>query len=110
MAKRIVMVKRINVILSADTVNTIDRMTHPGQRSRFIERAVRHYVATCSAEALHERLKQAALRDRDLDADMAADWLVVDQEQWQKLDAQEKPRERAGRKGAKSTSPRSTRR
>jgi len=103
------MVKRINVILSADTVHTIDRMTQPGQRSRFIERAVQHYVATCSAEALHKRLKQAALRDLDLDADMASDWFAVDQEQWRKLDEQDKPREQTGRKGAKSTSPRSIR-
>src|SRR5258705_13792341 len=104
------MVKRINVILSADTVSTIDRMTQPGERSRFIERAVQHYVATCSAEALHERLKQAALRDRDLDLDLTGDWFAADQEQWRKLDEQEKRQERTGRKGVKSTSSRSTRR
>jgi hypothetical protein len=104
------MAKRINVILSADTISTIDRITRPGERSRFIERAVRHYVATCSAEALHERLKQAALRDRDIDVEIAGDWFAVDQEQWRKLDDQENPRKRVGPKGAKSTSSRSTRR
>ena len=103
------MAKRINVILAENTVRTIDRLSRPGQRSRFIERAVQHYVATASPEALQERLKQAAIRDQDLDLGIARDWLAVDQEQWQKLDDQEKLQKAGGRKEAKSTSRRSTR-
>jgi CopG family transcriptional regulator / antitoxin EndoAI len=103
------MAKRINVILPEATVRTLNRLARPGQRSRFIERAVQHYVTTASAEALQERLKQAALRDRDLDQEIAGDWFAVDQEQWQKLDEQER-QATVGRKEAKSTSPRSTRR
>jgi CopG family transcriptional regulator/antitoxin EndoAI len=104
------MAKRINVILGDDTVRTIDRLSRPGLRSRFIERAVQHYVTTASPEALQKRLKEAALRDRDLDVEITSDWSAVDREQWQKLDKQEKPQLRAGRKEAKSTSRRSTRR
>ena len=104
------MTKRINVILPEATVRTIDRLARPGQRSRFIDRAVQHYVTTASAEALQERLKQAALRDHDLDLEIAGDWFAVDQEQWQKLDEQETQRAALGRKEAKSTSRHSTRR
>jgi len=104
------MAKRINVILPESTVRTIDRLARPGQRSRFIDRAVQHYVTTASAEALQERLKQAALRDHDLDLEIASDWFSVDQEQWQKLDKQEKRQGALGRKEAKSTSQHSTRR
>ncbi|MGA3040254.1 MAG: hypothetical protein ABSF54_05605 [Bryobacteraceae bacterium] len=103
------MAKRINVILPEATVRTLNRLARPGQRSRFIERAVQHYVTTASAEALQERLKQAALRDRDLDQEIAGDWFAVDQEQWQKLDEQER-QATVGRKEVKSTSRRSTRR
>ena len=103
------MTKRINVILPADTVRTIDRMVRPGQRSRFIERAVQHYVATASPEALEERLKQAAIRDRDLSLEITKDWLAVDQEQWQQPVTQEERVPTSIRKGARSTSPRSTR-
>jgi hypothetical protein len=71
---------------------------------------VQHYVTTASPEALQERLKQAALRDHDLDLEIASDWSAVDQEQWQKLENQETPQAQAGRKEAKSTSRRSTRR
>ena len=102
------MAKRINVILPENTVRTIDRLSRPGQRSRFIERAVQHYVTTASPEALQERLKQAALRDHDLDLEIASDWFAVDQEQWQKLENQEKPQAKTGPKRAKSTSRRST--
>jgi len=104
------MAKRINVILPEVTVRTLDRLARPGQRSRFIERAVQHYVATASAEALQKRLKDAAVRDRDLDLEIASDWFAVDQQQWQKLDEQEKRQATVGRKEAKSTSRRSTRR
>src|ERR1700722_15902340 len=101
------MAKRINVILPEATVRTIDRLSKPGQRSRFIDRAVQHYVTTASPEALQERLKQAALRDHDLDLEISQDWFAVDQEQWQKLENQEKQTIAAGPKEAKSTSRRS---
>ena len=103
------MAKRINVILQEATVRTIDRLSRPGQRSRFIERAVQHFVATASPEALEERLRQAALRDRDLDREIASDWFAVDQEQWQKRETQENRHAPSGREEAKSTSRRSTR-
>jgi CopG family transcriptional regulator / antitoxin EndoAI len=100
---------RINIILPEATLRTIDRLARSGQRSRFIQRAVEHYVATAGPEALEQRLKQAAIRDRDLDLEIAHDWFPVDQEQWHKADAEER-RTPAGRRGAKSTSRRSTRR
>jgi len=103
------MAKRINVILPEATIRVIDRLSRPGRRSRFIDRAVKHYVTTASPEALEERLKQAAIRDRDLDAEIANDWFAVDREQWQKLEDQEKPPAKAGQKEARSTSRRSTR-
>jgi CopG family transcriptional regulator/antitoxin EndoAI len=73
------MARRINVILpeaTEATVRTIDRLSRPGQRSRFIDRAVQHYVVTASPDALQERLKQAAIRDHDLDLEIAGDWFA----------------------------------
>ena len=104
------MAKRINIILADATLKTIDRLSRRGQRSRFIEHAVQQYVRTSSPQALQERLKQAALRDRDLDLEIAGDWSAVDSEQWQRLDSAAERRSRTGRKEGKSTSRRSTRR
>lgn len=103
------MTKRINIVLPEKTLRTIDRMVKPGQRSSFINKAVEHFVTHQSAEALRTQLETAAIRDRDLDREVAADWWAVDIEEWQKLDMGEPECKPAGRGGARSTSPRSTR-
>src|SRR5262249_48055677 len=101
------MSKRINIVLPEATVQTIDRMAKPGQRSRFINQAVHYFLANRSTEALRTQLERATIRDRDLERDVAKDWFAVDEESWQKLDQpQRKP---ATRGAAKSTSRRSTR-
>ena len=82
------MSKRLNIVLPETTVKTIDRLARPGERSRFIDKAVQHNVATSSPEALHERLKAATIRDRDLSLEITNAWFAVDQEQWQRLDQQ----------------------
>ena len=104
------MSKRLNIVLPEATLKAIDRLTKPGERSRFIDKAVQHYVSHQSSEALRSRLEQTAVRDRDIDRQVAEDWVAVDHEAWPQLDHQptraaSKP---ASRAGAKSTSPRST--
>ena len=103
------MSKRINIVLPAATIRTIDRLAKPGMRSKFINSAVQHYVAHRSTEAVRAQLQRAAVRDRDLDREIAKDWFAVDQEAWQRLDTPEQAR-RTSRSAAKSTSRRSTRR
>jgi metal-responsive CopG/Arc/MetJ family transcriptional regulator len=93
------MSKRINIVLPEATVKTLDRLAGPGQRSRLINQAVEHFVATRSTEALRAQMEATAVRDRDLDRQVAAEWFDVDQETWQQL---EKPAKRT-RAAAKST-------
>ena len=104
------MSKRINIVLPVTTIQTIDRMAKPGQRSRFINEAVQHYVANRSTEALRAQLQSAAVRDQDLDREVAADWFAVDHETWQQLDESRPRRKPPARGEEKSTSRRSTRR
>jgi CopG family transcriptional regulator/antitoxin EndoAI len=100
--------KRINVVLPETTLQTIDRMVKPGERSRFIDQAVQHFVSHKSTEALRIRMEQTAVRDRDLDREISADWFAVDKEAWQTPGA--KARKRLPTRGAaKSTSRRLTR-
>jgi hypothetical protein len=88
--------KRINIVLPETTVRIIDRIAKPGQRSRFIDDAVRHFVANRSAAAFRAQLERAAVRDRDLDRDITAYWSgldrAMDQASWQKLEASEHQR------------------
>ena len=126
------MTKRLNIVLPVDTVRSIDRLAKPGERSRFMDRAVvwrqllfpindnyyslsccqsravNHFLATQSQEALRERLETTALRDRDLDAEVSADWFAADKHTWDQLDKSSPFK--VTPKGAKFTSPRSTRR
>jgi len=102
------MTERINIVLPEETIRTIDRMVRPGERSRFINQAVKHFVTHRSTEALRMRLEQAAIRDRDLDCEIAADWFAVDGEAWQRLDIEER-KTPTSRGAAKSTSRPSTR-
>ncbi|MBZ5578278.1 MAG: hypothetical protein LAP40_17075 [Acidobacteriia bacterium] len=94
--------RRINVVLSDATVRTLDRLSRPGQPSRLIEHAVQHYLMTNSPRALGKRLKAAALRDRDLDLEIAGAWAAVHQEQWQRFEVPTKRRRGTGRNKAKS--------
>src|SRR5438046_2713548 len=98
------MAKRINIILEDETELTIKRAAKPGERSRFINRAVQYYAATQSPLALRERLKQAALRDRDLADEIARDWRAVDREAWQALSRGERRVKRSTQGAEKSTS------
>jgi CopG family transcriptional regulator/antitoxin EndoAI len=78
-----------------------------GERSRFINQAVQHCVSYRSTEVLRTRLESVTVRNRDLDREIATDWLAVDKEAWQRLDTQERNRNIRG--AAKSGSPPSTR-
>ena len=98
------MTRRINIVLPDTTIRTIDRMAKPGERSRFINRAVEHYISTQSAEAVQKRLEAALIRDADIDREVNADWAVADNETWHQLDNAESPRKPVTRSAAKSTS------
>jgi len=102
--------KRLNIVLPETTVRTIARLAKPGERSRFIDRAVRHYVATQSTEAVRAQLARTAVRDRDLDREVTEEWSAVDHEIWQRLDQSEKHRTSVSRSVERSSSQRSTRR
>jgi CopG family transcriptional regulator / antitoxin EndoAI len=109
------MSKRINIVLPEAIIRTIDRMVKPGHRSRFINEAVQHFVANRSTEnrsteALRAQLEQTAIRDGDIDREVANDWFAVDQQAWPQLDKPGKGQKKATRSAAKSSSPRSTRR
>ena len=58
---------------------------------------------------LAAQLERTAVRDRDLDRQVAEEWSAADQEIWQRLDESEKHRKRASRSVGRSSSQRSTR-
>jgi len=94
------MSKRINIILPDKTVAVLDRVASKGTRSRFIDRAVRHYVETQGRASLREQLKAGYRANAERDLAMAAEWFPQEEEAWQTFEAAREPRKPAKTKRA----------
>ncbi len=89
------MSKRLNIVLPEETVSVLDRVTTKGNRSRFIDRAVRHYVETHGKQNLHEQLAAGYRANAERDLALAADWFPLEEEPWQTFEATLKPKKLA---------------
>jgi CopG family transcriptional regulator/antitoxin EndoAI len=74
------MSKRINITLPDKTLAVLDRVATKGDRSKFISRAVLHFIESQGREALRERLKREAIANASRDVEMAAEWFRLKEE------------------------------
>jgi CopG family transcriptional regulator/antitoxin EndoAI len=81
--------RRINVILPETTVEVLAKVAPRGDRSRLIDRAIRHYVAARGRRHLRAQLKREALANADRDLVMAAEWFHLEEEAWAKATSKE---------------------
>jgi metal-responsive CopG/Arc/MetJ family transcriptional regulator len=79
------MARRINVVLPESTIKNLGKVAKPGERSKFIDKAVRHYISTQSKESLRAQLEFTTRRDIDLNQEIMEEWADVDRESWQKF-------------------------
>jgi CopG family transcriptional regulator / antitoxin EndoAI len=100
--KRLTMSKRINIILPEKTVAVLDRVTTKGNRSRFIDRAVLHYIETRGKQRLREELKEGYRANAERDLAIAAEWFPLEEEAWETF-------EKDARKPLRKMAPRSKR-
>jgi metal-responsive CopG/Arc/MetJ family transcriptional regulator len=77
------MSQRINIMLPEETLAVLRRVAPRGNRSRFISRAVIHYVETQGKESLREHLKAGYLANADENLKIAAEWFPLEEEAWQ---------------------------
>lgn len=75
---------RINISLPEETIRLIDRVAERGDRSRFIDRAVKQYVETTGRRKLGQLMKERAIKRADFDLRLAADWFPLEEEAWSK--------------------------
>lgn len=75
--------KRINILLPEETIAVLDRVAKPGNRSRFIDRAVRRLVETEGKTSLREQLKAGYRANAERDRQMAAEWFPLEEEAWE---------------------------
>jgi CopG family transcriptional regulator / antitoxin EndoAI len=77
-----IMRKRINITLPEETLELIDHVTEHGDRSRFIDEAVRHYIQETGRANLRKQLKAGAIRRAERDLHLAEEWFTIDEEAW----------------------------
>ncbi len=78
------MSKRINVILPDETLAVLDRLTTRGGRSRFVSRAVIHYVQSRAKQNLRDQLKAGYQANAQENLQIALEWFPLEDEVWQK--------------------------
>jgi CopG family transcriptional regulator / antitoxin EndoAI len=74
--------KRINITLPEETLELIDRVTEQGDRSRFIDEAIRYYIQETGRANLRKRLQEGAIRRAERDLHLAEEWFSVDEDVW----------------------------
>lgn len=72
--------KRVNVSLPQDTLQLLDRLVEKGNRSAFLNRAVRFYVNEVGRANLRKELRRGALVRASRDLSLTQEWFPIDEE------------------------------
>ena len=73
---------RLNITLPRKRVGQIDRVRGTTNRSRFIDEAVQHYIASVGKGTLRKLIREGALRNQERDLGLVEEWFRVDAEAW----------------------------
>jgi CopG family transcriptional regulator/antitoxin EndoAI len=74
--------QRVNVTLPEETLQLIDRVAQKGDRSRFIDRAVRYYIGQVGRTNLKNQLKEGAVRRAERDLSLSQEYFGLEEELW----------------------------
>ena len=78
------MYRRINITLPEKTLELVDRVSKKGDRSRFINEAIKRYVREVGRAKIRKELKAAYLEGAERDRQLAEEWFFLEEESWQK--------------------------
>lgn len=76
--------QRVNITLPRETIHLIDRVTERGDRSRFLDEAVRFYVKEAGCANLRRLIQDGAQRHAGRDLNLIQEWFPLEHEIWQK--------------------------
>jgi CopG family transcriptional regulator/antitoxin EndoAI len=74
--------KRLNITLPASTVTLLETVANKGERSTFIDAAIRKYIHEIRRENLREEIKAGSIANADRDLEIAREWFDVEEEAW----------------------------
>ena len=76
--------QRVNITLPEETLSLIDRVAEKGDRSRFIDLAIRYYIEAMGKARLKKQIKEGAIARAERDLRLAEEWFALEEEVWQK--------------------------
>jgi CopG family transcriptional regulator/antitoxin EndoAI len=82
---------RLNISIPESTVRLLDRVVPKGDRSRFIDRAVRSELARTTKTRLRRALAEGYRERAAADRALTAEWDLLSAEVWAQLDRDERP-------------------
>lgn len=74
--------QRINISLPTETIRLLDRVAPRGDRSRYIDQAVRNQIKMAAKTKLRRELREGYRRENEINRQLAEEWLLLDQEAW----------------------------
>lgn len=86
------MSKRINIVLPDATIRVLGRVTTKGTRSKFISKAVLHFIEVRGKQGLREELKAGYVANAQRDVEIAAEWFPLEEEAQEKFEASRQPK------------------
>jgi CopG family transcriptional regulator/antitoxin EndoAI len=74
--------RRVNITLPEETVRRLDRAVSRGERSRFINDAVRYFLEERNRRRLRRLLKEGAQNRAARDLALTEEWLPLEAQSW----------------------------
>lgn len=74
--------EKVTLTLPRDLMNEVRELAPPRGQSKYIAKAVKHYIEAQQRQALREELIAGYIANAEADAALAAEWEAIDREDW----------------------------
>ncbi len=75
--------RRLNITLPESTVMLLETIANKGERSSFIDNAIKAYIKQTKQKSLRDQLKEGAITRSERDSNLANEWFEIEEELWQ---------------------------
>lgn len=74
--------KRLNITLPESTVTLLETVADKGERSTFIDAAIKKHVSDIRKQRLREQIKAGSIANAERDLEIAREWFDLEEELW----------------------------
>lgn len=76
--------KRLNITLPESTIIILEDAAEKGNRSTFIDTAIKQYVKQTKQESLRTQIIEGAKANAELNLNIAGEWFPLEEEAWER--------------------------